>query len=255
MLTVHGLSASVNPTDFHRLGVGPSSWLHVIRKVQIVRDDRTLEPDHLGRYQITFPTDTAAATYHDTLTRIHRLARHKLLSPTGLWQSTKPSTSPTEELDSLTLLPASQQLNVTRSRVQAKRPWITTMQRIVSALGAKPDDRPRVILLRVYPPTLEVKEVSRVIRKDGIDRKCMWRVSEPYFLDPNVKTDEQDSEVHTSTPIRRAESFEAQKRRFAVICPTMSEAHRFQRYWNQRTLFTNEAMRERHTFHAAVLYW
>ncbi|PFH57237.1 hypothetical protein XA68_15324 [Ophiocordyceps unilateralis] len=262
MLTIHGLSPYIKPTDFQRLGC--TSWLSAMKKVQPLRDARTLEPDPLGRYLITFTDDTAASTYRDTLARLHRLARHRLLSPTGLWQSTAPTPISSEKLDSLTFLPASQPLQMTRSRVYNKKPWVETLQRVVNAVGGgnQAGDKPRIILLRVYPPTLQSADVAHLIHKDGTARKCGWRVSDPYLLETDSEADSEadddepaSARLHTSRPIRRADSFAAKRCRFALVCASVSEAHRFQRCWNQRTLLTHEEMKARHVFHATVIYW
>ncbi|RDA95017.1 hypothetical protein CP533_2120 [Ophiocordyceps camponoti-saundersi (nom. inval.)] len=260
-LIIHGLSPYLYRSDFHRLGTG--GWLQFTRSIHPLRDPSTLELDPLGRYFIGFTTEAAASSYRDNLDRLYRLARTRMLSPTGLWQKKAPadiaaSTNP-DQVDSLTILPASQPLHMTQNFVKRRKAWFESLGRIITAFGYPypSDDRPFIILLRVYPPNLETATLERLIQDDCNVRKCSWRISKPFFLDKNFGSefDAQDP-LHTSVSPKRAEPLESQRRRFVFVCDNDNEAHRFRRHWNQRTLFTeNNAKKERHVFHATVIHW
>ncbi|RCI10410.1 hypothetical protein L249_4359 [Ophiocordyceps polyrhachis-furcata BCC 54312] len=260
MLIIHGLSPYLYPPDFHRLG--SAGWQSVIKRVQPLRDPSTLEPDVLGRYYVTFTTKTAASSYRDHLDRLHRLSRHRMYSPTSVWQSNPPpdiavSTNP-DHIESLTILPASQPLHISRNFVKKRKAWIESIVRIITALGYSypSDDKPRIILLRAYPPNLETAALERLIQRDCTARKCSWRVSKPFPLDKDFGSDlDAEEAVHTSVAPGRAEPLEAQRCRFAFACDSDNEAHRFQRHWNQRTLFSDVEMKERHVLHATVIHW
>ncbi|XP_044724146.1 uncharacterized protein HRG_02042 [Hirsutella rhossiliensis] len=189
MLILHGLSPNLKPSDFYRLGSDcDSSWQRVIRKVQQQRDRHTLEP--LGCYHVSFASAAPAVAYCDTILRLHRLSRHKLLSPTGLWESCVPpflrspaGAHPAAELAGFTLVPASRPaFTVERKRVQTKKSWSAQLLARLAPLAA-PSHRPPAVLLHVYPPTLDARVLSRFIDVDGAARGCPWRVSKLQHLE------------------------------------------------------------------------
>ncbi|KAF4513246.1 hypothetical protein G6O67_000544 [Ophiocordyceps sinensis] len=261
MLVLHGLSPNLNPSDFYRLGSDQDwSWQRVIKKVQQQRHRDTLEP--LGCYQVSFDSAAAAAAYRDTLDRLHRLSRHKLLSPTGLWESCVPlflrsptAVSPAAELAGFTLVAASQPaVNFERKRVKGKQPWSTRLLARVAPF-AGPGERPPVVLLHVYPPTLDAPVLSRFIEADGAARGCPWRVSNIKHLEAGLETPSHLPRT-TSTVAKHFRTLEKQKSRFVVVCATDAEARRFHRRWNQLTLTTGQGSTvSRNLVHASIIKW
>ncbi|PNY24923.1 Uncharacterized protein TCAP_05138 [Tolypocladium capitatum] len=269
MLILHGLSPNLNPSDFYRLAPDDlSSWRSVINKVQQQRNPATLEP--LGRYHISFATASAAASYRDRFLRLHRLSRLKLRSPNGLWESSVPpflkssgGEAPAAELDTFTLVPGSQPtVDVDRRRVSARNGWARALGDVVHRFGC--GERPPVVLLHVYPPTLTAEHVFRFIREDGVARGCRWDVCPPHHLEPKTRAaedtvhggDDVTAAQRPSSEHKDSDTTEKRRSRFVVVCATEAEARRFHRHWNQRTLTAGpEGGATRNIVHASIINW
>ncbi|KND93237.1 hypothetical protein TOPH_02184 [Tolypocladium ophioglossoides CBS 100239] len=268
MLILHGLSPNLNPSDFYRLAPNDlSSWHSVIKKVQQQRNPTTLEP--LGRYHISFSTASAASSYRDRLLRLHRLSRHKLRSPNGLWESSVPpflkscsGEPPTAELDAFAVLPGSQPaVDVDRWRVSARNSWAKALGDVVHKFDY--GEKPPVVLLHVYPPTLTAEDVFRFIREDGVARGCRWKVCPPHHLKPETRAakdtvdgDDAAAAQKPSFGYKDFDTLEKQQSRFVVVCATEAEARRFHRHWNQRNLTAGPGDRAtRNVVHASIINW
>lgn len=289
MLILHGLSPNLNPSDFYRLAPNDlSSWHSVIKKgmrltaflhkslpriaanttpVQQQRNPTTLEP--LGRYHVSFSTASAATSYRDRLLRLHRLSRHKLRSPNGLWESSVPpflkSSSgevPAAELDAFTVVPGSQPaVHVDRRRVSTRNSWAKALGDVVHKFDC--GEKPPVVLLHVYPPTLTAEDVFRFIREDGFARGCRWKVCPPHHIRPKTRAVEDTVDGEDAAAAQKPsfeykdfDTMEKQRGRFVVVCATEAEARRFHRHWNQRTLTAGPGDRAtRNVVHASIINW
>ncbi|RFU72265.1 hypothetical protein TARUN_9994 [Trichoderma arundinaceum] len=297
MLVLDGLSVNLNATDFYRITpTDLSDWQSVITKVQQQRNPDTFEP--LGRYLVTFSNGVAAASYRDRLVRLHKLNSFKLRSASGLWESSVPSSlkvslaSPsgsgsgsaaaaavTETSDAaisnvpstesvidlvntFTLAPGSQAvLPVQRKKVALTRPWAKRLAGLVESLGY--GERPSVLMVDIYPPTLTAEELHRFIRRDDQNRGLRWHVSVPQHLkthspeqgsakakakvaDDNGETKERERDEaapnkqqhNPSFTLNDHETWEKLKGRFVLACADEAEARRFQQSWNHRALTT-----------------
>lgn len=219
--------------------------------VQQRRDHHTLEP--LGSYHVSFAAAATAIAYRDAVVRLHRMGRHRLMSPAGLWESCVPpflrspaAADPAAELAGFTLVPASQPaVAVERKRVQTKKSWSASLLARLAPLDV---DRPPAVLLHVYPPTLDARLLSRFIDVDSAARGCPWRVLKLRHLEP--EHDQSSPAAHDS------DTLEKQRSRFVVICATEAEARRFHRRWNQRTLTAGrDGTASRNVVHASIINW
>ncbi|KYK59198.1 hypothetical protein DCS_00328 [Drechmeria coniospora] len=285
MLILHGLSPNLNASDFYRLAPNDlSDWRSVIKQgmpplptVQQQRNPSTLEP--LGRYHVSFSTAQAAISYRDRLVRLHRLARHKLSAPNDLWESSIPAhlkssagADPAAELEAFTLVPASQPtVDVDRKRVSTRNAWAKGLADRVGGLGY--GDKPPVVLLDVYPPTLSADDLSRFIREDGIERDCEWELSPPQHLaSPGIHGRPEEGcgagsgfgsvtkDVPSSSEYRDFDTMEKRRSRFVVACATEEEARRFHRHWNERELIIEGGDEDRRgvakcIVHASIINW
>ncbi|GJN76717.1 hypothetical protein PLIIFM63780_000204 [Purpureocillium lilacinum] len=259
MLTIHGLSTNLNASDFYRIAPSDlSSWHSVIKKVQQQRDPSTLEP--LGRYHVSFSTPAAATAYRDRLVRLHRLARHRLRSESGLWEASTPAhlrspgLEPAAELAAFTVAPppptsssssSRAGLDVEKRRVSAGAgAWARQLADLVRGAEHGYGDKPPVVLLRVYPPTLAAEDLRRSIREDGVARGCRWKVSAPQQLHQQRAQRGRDRDEGGDSTHRKVSSRahddrdtpETLRGRFVVVCASEAEARRFHRHWNQRAL-------------------
>lgn len=210
--------------------------------VQQQRDPETLEPN--GCYQLSFTSAEAAQSYHHHLTRLQRLARHKLASPTGLWQATVPEPHAGQAIDReemeravdrLTIAsPSQDNLPVRHARISLRYPWGRRLTELVEPLGYGP--RPPVVLVDVHPGELDAKQLQHFITQDGWSRDLAWSVSHP-------------------VPI----FMKMAKGRFVIACETEWEARRFQRHWNQRGVLQETAHKpaklSRHVLSVSVINW
>lgn len=276
--------------------------------VQQQRNPDTLEP--LGRYLVTFSTGQAAASYRDRLVRLHKLNGFKLRSTSGLWESSVPaalkvslvspaaaaagSTEVTENngpattaevpstesvvdvANTFTLAPGSQAvLQVDRRRVAVVRPWTNRLAGLVENLGY--GERPSVLMVDVYPPTLTAKDLYQFIHRDGQNRQLRWQVSMPQHLqmhsgaeqgparvnarrrevDEHDKDDEDalDKQPGPSLKLNDRETLEKLKGRFVLACADEAEARRFQQSWNRRTLTTLRPRPARYMVSASMIHW
>ncbi|KAL7788721.1 hypothetical protein V8C37DRAFT_387837 [Trichoderma ceciliae] len=310
MLVIDGLSPNLSATDFYRLTPNDlSDWQSAIRKVQLQRNPHTLEP--LGRYLVTFSTAQAAATYRDRLVQLHKLNGFKLRSASGLWESSVPlslkvslasasaaasaasaaateardeavSDVPTTEgvadlVDTFTIAPGSQAvLPVQRKRVLLLRPWAKRLAGLVENLGY--GERPSILMVEIYPPTLTAEELHRFIRRDGRNRGLGWRVSIPLHLKMNSPEQgfakvrgkeaykrEMDKHNHDEVALDKRQSpsftlndretWEKLKGRFVFACADEAEARRFQQSWNHRALITLGPQPARYVVHASIINW
>ncbi|TFB03535.1 hypothetical protein CCMA1212_004899 [Trichoderma ghanense] len=309
MLAIDGLSPNLSATDFYRIAPNDfSNWRNAICKVQQQRKQDTLEP--LGRYWVTFSTGEAAVSYRDRLIRLHKLNGFKLRSASGLWESSvpsslkislaSPSTAPaaaagavddtsdiaqpdtpgTESLvelaNSFTIAPGSQvAIPIHRQRVALRRPWAKRLAGLVDNLGF--GERPPVLMVDVYPPTLTAERLHQFISRDGYNRALRWKVSMPQHLQKshsqqgspkmnakgahkNGEMDEND-EVASSRPkgaslkIKDREAWETMRGRFLLACADEEEARRFQQSWNQRALTTLRPEPVRYMVRASIINW
>ncbi|OAA48357.1 hypothetical protein NOR_01607 [Metarhizium rileyi] len=271
MLTIHGLSPNLNASDFYRLAPNDlSSWQSVIKKVQQQRNPTTLEP--LGRYHISFSSAAAAISYRDRLLRLHNLAHHKLRSRSGLWESSTPVhlMSPVgddmaTELETFTVTSGTQQNPaIYRRRVSSANRWAQNLCSIVEKFGY--GEKPPVVLVHAYPPTLTTVDLTRHIAEDGVSRGCAWKVCPPRELrggeveratdsgyNKNT-TDMVDEQSHMQRDIDIREKLHS---RFVVVCENEVEARRFHRHWNQRTLTAalGGTMAMQNMLHASIINW
>ncbi|KAI9158305.1 hypothetical protein HJFPF1_06297 [Paramyrothecium foliicola] len=190
MLVLDGLSPNLKASDFHRLLPSQLSSWSVIKRVQQKRCPKTLEP--LGRYYITFTSESMLSTYRDKFLRLHGLNKHRLLFADELlpekWELSAPShlrsgsDDLAEEANTLTFAPGS--LNITaprRRRAGVRRNWWAQQ------LGARLEQfgygpSPPTVMLHVQPPTLTARDIAHLIHEDGCNRGCPWDVCEPLPL-------------------------------------------------------------------------
>ncbi|GAB0145509.1 hypothetical protein EsHS_00005937 [Epichloe bromicola] len=268
MLVVQGLSPNLNASDFYRLAPSDlSSWQSVIKKVQQQRDPATLEP--LGRYHISFATATAAISYRDRLLRLHKLAHQKLDNANGLWESCVPAhlrsaagDDPASELESFTVTSGSAKaLDVRRRRVAVTHKWEKGLKEITDRFEY--GEKPPVVLVHVYPPTVKASDFDRFIREDGVARGCEWKVCPPQELrQPILKAEDggldgDDALDKMATAPKMIDTQEKLRSRFVVICANDVEARRFHRHWNQRTLTAapEDTVGMRNIVHASIVNW
>ncbi|PTB70382.1 hypothetical protein BBK36DRAFT_1164922 [Trichoderma citrinoviride] len=303
MLVIDGLSPNLSATDFYRIAPNDfSNWRNAIRKVQQQRKPDTLEP--LGRYCVTFSTAEAAVSYRDRLVRLHKLNSIKLGTASGLWENSVPNslkislaspsaasaaavaagavddtsdTAPpdtpgTESLaeiaDSFTIAPGSQAvIPIKRTRVVLTRPWADRLADLVANLGF--GERPPVLMVDVYPPTLTAEELSRFISRDGYNRALRWKVSTPQHLQKShlepalpkmnarggSKNGDMGKQRGSPFPIKDREAWETMRGRFVLACADEEEARRFQQSWNQRALTTLRPEPARYMVRTSIINW
>jgi hypothetical protein len=276
--------------------------------VQQQRKPDTFEP--LGRYWVTFSTGEAAVSYRDRLIRLHKLNGFKLRSASGLWESSVPASlqvslaSPSagppaasgaaddtsdiiqsdtpgneslvELANSFTIAPGSQdEIPILRSRVTLRRPWAKRLAGLVDNLGF--GERPPVLMVDVYPPTLTAERLHQFISRDGYNRALRWKVSMPQHLHKsflqqespkmnvsgarkNGETDEKDEASSgrrkgASLKIKDREAWETTRGRFVLACADEEEARRFQQSWNQRALTTLRPEPVRYVVRTSIINW
>ncbi|KAL7808067.1 hypothetical protein V8C44DRAFT_336333 [Trichoderma aethiopicum] len=311
MLVIDGLSPNLSATDFYRIAPNDfSNWRSAIKKVQQQRKQDTLEP--LGRYWVTFSTGEAAVSYRDRLIRLHRLNGFKLRSTSGLWESSVPSSlkvslasppaalaaaaaagvvdgisdgaqpdqpgteSVAELANSFTLAPGSQaEIPIHRQRVTVRRPWAKRLAGLVESLGF--GERPPVLMVDVYPPTLTAERLHQFISRDGYNRALRWKVSVPQHLQKSYaeqgstemhakgarkkgEMDEQDEVASgrrkgASLKSKDREAWETVRGRFVLACADEEEARRFQQSWNQRALTTLRPEPVRYIVRTSIIHW
>lgn len=215
--------------------------------VQQQRDPKTFEP--LGCYQVSFSTADAAGSYHENLIRLQRLARHRLSSTSGLWESTapvhlKPSSGTVEEdLARLTVAsPSSEILPITRTRTSLRYPWAAALTKLVGQLGF--GSQPPVVLVKAYPLGLPADKLAHFIEQDGWVRDLQWSVSKPLMLEEKARNEEEPAPNSPS--------------RFILACETDWEARRFHRKWNKRTVsyrLEDEETEVRFVLTTSVIDW
>ncbi|KAH6607211.1 hypothetical protein Trco_003524 [Trichoderma cornu-damae] len=290
MLVIDGLSPNIVATDFYRIAPNDlSGWQSAIKKVQQQRNPDTLEP--LGRYLVTFGSGQAAASYRDRLVRLHKLNGFKLRSASGLWESSVPLSlrgslaSPpavaepgdaaasdvpgaggvVDLANAFTLAPGSRAvLAVQRKRVTVARPWAKRLAGLVEHLGY--GERPPVLMVEVYPPTLTAQELHRFICRDGQNRGLRWQVSTPQHLETN-SPEPARAKAEAKAAGREGEpqnpSFELDDRdtrektrgRFVLACSDEAEARRFQQSWNRRALAALRPRPARYIVGASIIHW
>ncbi|KAG5941285.1 hypothetical protein E4U53_007436 [Claviceps sorghi] len=264
MLILRGLSPSLVASDFYRLAPSDlSSWQSAIKKIQQQRDATTLEPT--GQYNLSFFTGPAAMSYRDRLLRLHRLAHHRLANPHGLWESLVPlhlrspaGDDPAAELEGFTVTsgsPSHAALDVQRRRVANKDTWSRDVARVTAGLGY--GEKPPVVLVRVYPPTVTTDRLAAWIREDGLSRGCEWEVRP-------VSWSSHGDEAEGDGPARGAHGRgvnvnpqSTSTGRFIVACASDVEARRFHRCWNQRVLPAGPETTStaRSLVHASIINW
>lgn len=132
-------------------------------------------------------------------------------------------------------------------------------------------EKPPVVLLHVYPPTLTVADIARFISEDGLSRGCKWKIGGPQHLEPlglplplamqrNDETldnrNERGEAASESQPHRDTDPVDKLRSRFVVVCANEAEARRFHRHWNQRTLTAGPGLPEsRNIVHASIINW
>ncbi|KFA77929.1 hypothetical protein S40288_02497 [Stachybotrys chartarum IBT 40288] len=279
MLKMHGLSSNLNASDFYRLIPNDlSNWQNTIKKgkphahrslfiipwLQQVRSAKTLEPN--GQYRLSFSSAAAAIAYRDLLERLHRLDQHRLHSPTGLWEYTAPeelrtATPPEQELQTLTLFPASQSLpHIERGRVRVVNSWAQRLRQALERHGCGVE--PPTVRLEVQPPTLTAQDLARHIALDGAARDCDWDVSVPLSLDQTQHLDKpplgdsSDTAKDHDTEQQFAGAGEKPSGRYVVVCANEPEARRFHRHWNQKVLRSASDLHvAENIVHASIIKW
>ncbi|OAA32428.1 hypothetical protein AAL_01760 [Moelleriella libera RCEF 2490] len=142
---------------------------------------------------------------------------------------------------------------------------------------------PPVVLVVAYPPTLRAGHLRRAIREDGLRHGLPWKVFPPEPLlqpqpQPQQQQQQSDSaaapstesfsdDSHDDTSGDRASEDSATsgtsrvpeklKGRFVVVCADESEARRFHRHWNRKTLtagLEGGALR-RNVLDASIINW
>lgn len=126
-------------------------------------------------------------------------------------------------------------------------------------------DKPPVVLVHIYPPTLTADDLGRFIREDGFSRGCKWKVCPPQDLQAQAGEkitgrgrDEDRAAWDVPPPSQKdIDTQEKLKSRFVVVCANEAEARRFHRHWNQRTLTAGpgEAEATRNIVHASIINW
>ncbi|KAK2591101.1 hypothetical protein QQS21_011212 [Conoideocrella luteorostrata] len=271
MLILQELSPNLNASDFYRLAPSDlSSWQSVIKKVQQQRNPTTLEP--LGRYHISFSTATAAISYRDRLLRLHKLAHHKLDTSNGLWESSVPAhlrspagDDPASELEGFTVTSGSAKtIEVQRRRVSLKHKWTKHLKEIVEKFEY--GDKPPIVLVQIYPPTVMAGEFGRLVREDGISRGCEWKMCEPQELQQPIwgardQVADVGNEINSGTMEIQQKMINTQEKlkcQFVMICADDAEARRFHRHWNQRPLHQGvqeDTKCKRNVVHASIINW
>ncbi|KAK5998708.1 hypothetical protein PT974_01090 [Cladobotryum mycophilum] len=175
-------------------------------------------------------------------------------------------------VNSFTLAPASlSPIQIERKRVAISHSWVRNLAQIVEPLGY--GEKPSILLLDVYPPTLTAKHLFEFIRTDGHTRGLRWQVAMPHHLKPaptladeeasdeNEEVDiqgEQDEVTEENKPsflYKDHDTWEKLKGRFVLVCADLSEAKRFQRSWNNRALTTSRPRVGRFIVHASIINW
>lgn len=215
MLTIHGLSKNVNASDFYRLSENDlSSWNASIRRgkppihphtrsvgstkhsqannsVTKSRDATTLEPT--GSYHLTFPSSTAAVAYAERFRRLHRMARCRADSRTGLWQSelapelhgaADPSPEALEdEVALLTAAAGTHGAALQHGRVSSPA-WARRVAELVAGDGH--GEQPPVVLLEVNP-IADQWAVRKAVRAQGRRVGASWATARPHPLGEAVR--------------------------------------------------------------------
>ncbi|KAG5982885.1 hypothetical protein E4U54_006330 [Claviceps lovelessii] len=282
MLTIRGLSPSLNASDFYRLAPSDlSSWQSAIRKIQQQRDATSLEP--LGQYNLSFSTGPAAISYRDRLLRLHKLAQHRLDNVHGLWESLLPlhlqsaaGDDPATELQGFTVTsgcPGTAPVEMHRRRVTVTHPWARVVEQTMEGLVEGYGEKPPVVLVRVYPPTATAADLGRWIREDGVSRGCEWDVCPPRALRLLEKKKKKKNNTNNATTtnnnnnnnvINNGSSSSKDNNgsnmaqgRFIVVCANDVEARRFHRRWNQRVIPAGpeNTTATRNVLHASIINW
>ncbi|KOS17572.1 hypothetical protein ESCO_003161 [Escovopsis weberi] len=180
-------------------------------------------------------------------------------------------------VDSFTLAPASlSPIHLKRRRVAISHPWARRLAEVVAPHGF--GDRPSVILVDIYPPTMVPWELHEFIRADGDARGLRWQVSKPRLLgerlgepDPGQDQDqepepepEQDQDFdddddaenrRAASQLRDRAAEELLKGRFYLVAPNETEAQRFHRGWNGRNLTMAHRRDGRYTARTSIVDW
>lgn len=258
--------------------------------VQQQRDTDSLAPS--GRYLVSFYTAEAATAYSEKLRRLQGVSHHAALSATGLWESTLPpllkpndGRDVRQDLQALTLAPGSLPDIDIKRRATPKTRWVSALSALLERHGHDPNSC--VVLLRVHPPTLRSIDLGAFVKHDGRARHCAWNVSRPIQLPPETSRAAADAEDATSRPLAsamppwmqvvnmgEADPADAgidhplptkvggwQRRAldpasFVVVFADDTDAWRFQRHWNQRTLTHGlGSLAKRYSVQASVISW
>ena len=144
------------------------------------------------------------------------------------------------ELEGFTVVPGSlERVDVVRRRVTLANRWAKNLSEVVAPLGY--GDKPPVVLLRAYPPSLEAADIAAFIEDSGRERMCSWKVSKP-----------QELAAATQHGTRRGHEAAEMKSRFVIACADESEARRFHRQWNAKTVTKGT---ERHVLYTSIISW
>ena len=172
-----------------------------------------------------------------------------------------------------TLLPGSlRRLNFKRKKAErGSLPW----EEKLSDMGRKEGKREAGVLMEIYPPRITVEAVTRMVKLDGKERGLGWHESKPHevrkaeqvkqppaeeVVEESSKPASDSEDIATSEVAgndglgsRASASKAAAERRarnsakpqvqnigrFVFWFSTNAEAHRFHRYWNERTKHIN----------------
>lgn len=187
-------------------------------------------------------------------------------TPEATSSSSGSTTTLTDLVDAFTLAPGSQDLlTIERKRVTISRPWTQKLSQVVEPLGY--GEKPAIVLLDVYPPTLTASELFNFVRLDGQNRSLRWQVCMPHHLkaaasqpSPSVREIKGSENSNTkngppSLELKDHQTLERLKSRFVIVCADWSEARRFQRSWNHRVLTTSRPRPGSFMVHASIINW
>jgi hypothetical protein len=171
---------------------------------------------------------------------------------------------PAAELEAFTATSGTHKgVDMQRRRVSVANKWAQKLSGIVSRFDF--GEKPPVVLVHVYPPTLTAEDLGKHIRDDGLSRGCEWKVCPPQELQvaegdkSTNSTHAEDKAALNAQPQtqREIDTREKLKSRFVVACADEAEARRFHRHWNQRCLTAGpgDAEAMRNVVHASIINW
>ncbi|KAI1304479.1 hypothetical protein F5Y03DRAFT_170864 [Xylaria venustula] len=191
MLILSAASKNLLESDFLRLGAKGKhveGWVGGILKVIQARDPDTLEPK--GYYFILFDTDEAAAAYKDRAEHLWQLGKAHVPGahhgrahmqqqplPRGL-RRTLQGEDVAQLIASFTLVPPSQSLHLTQSRMSPARiAELYAEGGFVDRLAARAGSK-FLVLVRLDGGRLTLDTLRRAIEEDGNARHLAWRVTD-----------------------------------------------------------------------------